>query len=320
MKWLHATHELEQPRHAGLMYLMAVAWVAAVTGYFGPWIGHKSAALAWNAYDLFDILRFLPQIETLALVVDLQTLRLPLVGLAVLLPLLLAGARPLWRWAAALVGMVMAVETLPPYPQIIGAWSAPGWSVPFWWGVGAVLGILGLTLWAPHRRVRPWLMLVWTLFTGIPAAVTFSRLLPALSDLYKALLRPGWGFWACMLGFLLLALLALLQGLLTLQKQKRKGEKMSQEDRSPLEKARLVKIHHEARLMRKANVVGVGLSVQRREGEEGEEETAAQEIVLVVNVTHKVPLDSLAPEDRIPKELDGVPVKVEAIGHPRAQA
>ncbi|MDY0018543.1 MAG: hypothetical protein RBT47_00930 [Anaerolineae bacterium] len=317
MKLLHATHDPEQTRHAGLTYLMAAAWVAAVTGYFGPWIGHKSAALAWNAYDLFDILRFLPQIETFALVVDLQTLRLPLVGLAVLLPLLLAGARPLWRWLAALVGIVMAVETLPPYPQIIGAWSTPGWSVPFWWGVGAVVGILVLTLWTLHRRVRPWLMLVWALFTGIPAAVTFYRLLPALSDLYNTPLHPGWGFWSCMIGFLLLIALALAQGLLALQK--RKGEKMGQEGGSSLEKARLVKIHHETWLMRKANVVGVGLGVQPREEEEGKEEAATQQVVLVVNVTHKVPLESLAPEDRIPEELEGVPIKVEAVGHPRAQ-
>ncbi len=201
-----------------------------------------------------------------------------------LLPLLLAGARPLWRWLAALVGIVMAVETLPPYPQIIGAWSTPGWSVPFWWGVGAVVGILVLTLWTLHRRVRPWLMLAWTLFTGIPAAVTFYRLLPALSDLYNTPLHPGWGFWSCMIGFLLLIALALAQGLLALQK--RKGEKMGQEGGSSLEKARLVKIHHETWLMRKANV-SVWPWRSAREEEEGKEEAATQQIVLVVNVTTK---------------------------------
>jgi hypothetical protein len=36
-------------------------------------------------------------------------------------------------------------------------------------------------------------------------------------------------------------------------------------------------------------------------------------------VTHKVPLNQLRKEDRIPSCLDGMPVRVEAIGTPRAE-
>ncbi|MEA3310255.1 MAG: hypothetical protein U9Q70_12200 [Chloroflexota bacterium] len=176
-----------------------VAWCVALGGYFGPWISHPAAGLAWNAYDLFDIARLLPAIETGTLTVNLQALRLPLVGLAVWLPFITA---PRWRWGAALLGVALAASTLPPYPEIIGSWQTPGWRVPFWWGCGAMLATVLSVLLA--RREGPWFLLAWTLLTGLPAYVTFLRLLPTLGALYAATVEPGWGFWLCGLGFLLL--------------------------------------------------------------------------------------------------------------------
>lgn len=76
---------------------------------------------------------------------------------------------------------------------------------------------------------------------------------------------------------------------------------------------RAVKKRHESMLLRKANVVGVGIGLRHCQGE------PTGEPVLVVNVTHKVPLAELAPKDRIPRELDGIPVDVQAVGRPRAE-
>ncbi|MCX5597718.1 hypothetical protein [Streptomyces phaeochromogenes] len=53
-----------------------------------------------------------------------------------------------------------------------------------------------------------------------------------------------------------------------------------------------------------ANVTGVGSG---RDEESGED-------VIVVFVTRKVPRDRLRPEDVVPDELDGVPVRVLAMG------
>ncbi|MGB9775154.1 MAG: hypothetical protein ACPLYD_00745 [Anaerolineae bacterium] len=77
---------------------------------------------------------------------------------------------------------------------------------------------------------------------------------------------------------------------------------------------RAVKSAHEAELMRKANVVGVGIGLRQREGK------YTGELALVVSVTHKVPLDELDPGDVIPREIDGVPVDVQAVGTLRALA
>jgi len=75
-------------------------------------------------------------------------------------------------------------------------------------------------------------------------------------------------------------------------------------------RVRLVKTRHEQVLLQKANVVGVGIGLLEQ----------TEQVILVVNVTHKVNLQSLAPEDRIRQELEEIPVKVRAIGKPRAQS
>jgi hypothetical protein len=79
-----------------------------------------------------------------------------------------------------------------------------------------------------------------------------------------------------------------------------------------LDRLRAIKAAHQADLMRKANVVGVGIGLRRRAGK------PTDEPVIVVSVTHKVPLRQLAPDDAIPRELEGVPVDVQAVGELRA--
>ncbi|MFG2646215.1 hypothetical protein [Streptomyces sp. NPDC048436] len=66
---------------------------------------------------------------------------------------------------------------------------------------------------------------------------------------------------------------------------------------------------HEDRLMKLANVTGVGT---------GRDENAGTDVI-VVFVTRKVSRDRLRDEDVVPAVLDGVPVRVLAIGGVDAQ-
>ena len=61
-------------------------------------------------------------------------------------------------------------------------------------------------------------------------------------------------------------------------------------------------------LMEKANVVGIGIGLAK----ESDEYTS--EPALVVMVEKKVPLDELAPEDVIPRTIEGVRVDVQETG------
>ncbi len=74
-----------------------------------------------------------------------------------------------------------------------------------------------------------------------------------------------------------------------------------------------VKKAHTSSLLKKANVVGVGIGLRERGG------VRTDELALVVMVSRKVPLEELAPEDVIPATIDHVPVDVQVVGAISAQ-
>lgn len=80
-----------------------------------------------------------------------------------------------------------------------------------------------------------------------------------------------------------------------------------------IQRIQAIKARYEADLLKKANVVGVGIGLRIRRGR------PVGGPALIVNVTRKVPLEQLRPEDRIPEILDGVRVWVESIGEVKAQ-
>jgi hypothetical protein len=85
---------------------------------------------------------------------------------------------------------------------------------------------------------------------------------------------------------------------------------MSQED--PMAQASAAQAKYTDELMRKPHVVGVAVGLAK----DGEQLT--NEVALVVLVDKKIPLDQLAPEDRIPSRLDDVRVDVQEVGQIRA--
>jgi hypothetical protein len=80
-----------------------------------------------------------------------------------------------------------------------------------------------------------------------------------------------------------------------------------------IEKVRRVRKKHTARLMKKANVVGVGVGYRHQAGKQ------TDELALVVMVSRKVPINILSARDVIPAEIDGVSVDVQEVGDVWAQ-
>ncbi|GAB4263574.1 MAG: hypothetical protein Kow0080_02040 [Candidatus Promineifilaceae bacterium] len=81
---------------------------------------------------------------------------------------------------------------------------------------------------------------------------------------------------------------------------------------SDMQTIQTIKQKYQQMLLKKANVVGVGIGYRQRGG------SRIRDVVLVVMVTQKVPAHTLSPDDLIPRELDGVPVDVQAVGEIRA--
>ena len=69
-----------------------------------------------------------------------------------------------------------------------------------------------------------------------------------------------------------------------------------------------VKAKYEKKLLRKRNVVGVGVGFREKDGE------LTEEMALMVLVRQKQSWSILRRRDRIPTELDGVPVDVKEVG------
>ena len=88
---------------------------------------------------------------------------------------------------------------------------------------------------------------------------------------------------------------------------------MDYDNASDLARARAVKAAHAPALLKKANVVGVGVGLREQGG------VRTGEVALVVMVSRKVPLADLAPADVIPATLDGVLVDVQEVGRISAQ-
>jgi hypothetical protein len=80
-----------------------------------------------------------------------------------------------------------------------------------------------------------------------------------------------------------------------------------------LRRAIEVKERYLEQLLGKANVLSVGVGYRQRGGR------LTEEVVLVVNVTRKVPLRQLRPEDVVPPTIEGIPVDVQETGPLRAQ-
>jgi len=79
-----------------------------------------------------------------------------------------------------------------------------------------------------------------------------------------------------------------------------------------LNRIRQLKGKHEASLMSKKNVVGVGIGFREKGGQ------VTDQMALIVSVTKKLPGGKVSAADLIPIEIEGVPVDVKEVGEIRA--
>ena len=84
---------------------------------------------------------------------------------------------------------------------------------------------------------------------------------------------------------------------------------MNQEDRQrAIDQALAIKGKYKDDLLSRENVIGLGIGLKTVGGQQ------TGEVALVVLVSRKVPQASLASQDQLPAEIEGVPIDVQEVG------
>lgn len=191
---------------------VVVTLVVALTGYFGPWVGHRAVGLNILGVDLAEYVKFLPAYRAGQLDLLRESFYAPLAA-GSLIAGLVASRRVLplaARWLAGAAAIPLALAMLPP------AWSPAVLLMPeFRIQVVAIAACIGALLLLPLTRILPHavvllLVALLALVAAVWPAAAFLLLPSPVGELYAAPVRPGWGFWLCGTGFLLTAFTAIL--------------------------------------------------------------------------------------------------------------
>lgn len=198
-------------RSAALDWLPVLSlWLLACAGYFGSWVPHRAAGLVITGVDLAEYVKFLPPVMAGQVPVQREAFYLPLIS-ASLIATMIASRRRLPLWLRLLLGAAaipLALALLPP------AWSPGTLRLPeFRLQVVALLACLAaipltvLLRYLPDRVVLLAMALL-ALAAVLWSTWSFNQVLPAIRDVYRTPIAPGWGFWLASVSQLGLAVYA----------------------------------------------------------------------------------------------------------------
>ena len=185
--------------------MLLLALIAAIAGYFGPWVWHPAVVFRYSADDLAEFVKFMPAVRSGQVSITRELFFLPIwlasIGLALWL-----GRYAKSRVVRALVGLLViyaSIWPMPMYPFILDAYRSPEFGVQFWGSVlTAVLCAAALIF--GTRIADRWRAPIWIAIGLIGATVAplhFVRLKPALDELHGWSMSVGWGIVATVIGF-----------------------------------------------------------------------------------------------------------------------
>ena len=189
-------------------WLLPLAAVLTLAGYFGPWVPHRVAGLVVTGLDLGEYVKFLPTVRGGQIALWREGFYLPLV--VVSLALTFAAFRPQWRygWPMRALLLIMAgvaaLNLLPP------AWGPTTFTNPeFRQQIGALGVCLGAAAISPFFALLPrWVGSSIVLILSLAALWfplrDFLRVLPTIRELYNEPISIGWGGYVMVVGLLLL--------------------------------------------------------------------------------------------------------------------
>jgi ABC-type glycerol-3-phosphate transport system permease component len=194
--------------------ILLAALIAALAGYFGPWVWHPAVAFRYSADDLAEFVKLMPAVRSGEVLITRELFYLPMwmaaVGLA-----LWVGAYVQKTWARWLVGLVVgyaAVWPMPSYPFILDAYRSPEFGLTFWVSVVTVV-LCALAAWRGARLPRRGRGALWIAIGSIGATVAplhFVRLKPALDAQHGWMMSLGWGIVVTVAAFVVIGAIGFL--------------------------------------------------------------------------------------------------------------
>lgn len=195
-------------RLAGARVLLPLGCVLATIGYYGPWIGHATAALTLSGSDMAEFVKFLPGVLAGSLSVVRQLFYLPPLAVVSSVALLIASKRLAYPWQLRLLVLLVCVplslQVLPP------AWSPASLATPEFRPQAAGVALCWLMLAASWllARLPAWfsgpLTAGLSLAAGALAAWQMAVVKPAIDAVYGTAPTLGWGIFLCLAGLALL--------------------------------------------------------------------------------------------------------------------
>jgi hypothetical protein len=198
-------------------YLLPGALALALFGFWQPWLALPAGALQLNAYELSEWVEFLPGVFIGALPFDRLTFLIPCACLTVLFGLAAARLRraaprgwfsALWPdtalgWGLLLLAGLSAAAVFPYYPYLLSAYADPEFQAQFFIACTATLAV-PLALLLPEEVAALAQIALAVIGLGVSAWALWA-LWPAASEVLHAVWPLGWGWFATLLGFAVVA-------------------------------------------------------------------------------------------------------------------
>lgn len=191
-----------------MRWLLPVALVAALAGYFGPWVTHAVAGLVITGLDLGEYVKFLPAVREGTISIWRPGFYAPLVAISA--AAILAAYRRDFHYAWWLRYPLLALAAIAAFNLVPPAWTPTRLLEAEFRMQTACLLLLLLAL-----ALSPVLALLRRIFAAtlvtllvLPALVApvqgFLQVLPTIQALYNHPLTPGWGMWLMVAGLVLI--------------------------------------------------------------------------------------------------------------------
>jgi hypothetical protein len=176
----------------------------ALLGAIAPWIPHPTVALRIGAFDLFEITKYLPAVGSGEVFLLREAFLLPVVIPALVLalvPLAPGSRRGVARWLVPVAAGIIALSTIPPYPQILSAHRNPEYRGQL--VISAATFLLALLSPLASRLPDRILAILTLMLTGVGVVLPltqFAQVRPLFAALYNAPVGWGWGIFVYLIG------------------------------------------------------------------------------------------------------------------------